>query len=265
MHNDGSLAASNLIKLKGKDWLDKQRIAGKVAAKTLLLLQELVQKKTTKSLLELDKIAEEFIVANGCKPTFLGYRGFPNSSCISINQQLVHGIASNYVLQDGDTVSFDLGATYEGAIADTAITCIYGKAKDARHLKLIAATEEALMKGIEAVKVGDQLGVIGKAISQCVKGRGFNIIQTYGGHGLEWEIPHAFPFVANKADVDEGIRIMPGLTIAIEPMLTDGSTKTWVDQDGWTVWCEASASAHFEHTIFVHEDHVEIITDRNNL
>lgn len=253
-----------LVKLKNQDWLDKQRQSGKIAAQTLCLLKKLVQEKTEKSLIELNNIAEEFIVNAGGIPTFKGYKGFPAGVCISVNKQLVHGIPTDYHLQEGDMVSFDLGVTVGGAISDTAITCIYGTPRSPQHVNLIKATEESLMKGIEAIQVGKRLGVIGNAISKCAKGYGFNVINNYGGHGLDWDIPHAAPFVENKSDPDVGIRIQPGLSIAIEPMLVIGSVNTKVSSDGWTVLTE-DIGAHFEHSVFIHEDHVEIVTDRNNM
>lgn len=253
----------SLIRLKDQNWLEKQRVAGKVIAGTLSLLESLVKEKTTKSLIELNSIAEEYILKNNCTCTFKNYKGFPAGVCISVNKQLVHGIPTNYYLQDGDIVTFDLGATFEGAIADSAITCIFGNPKSELHQKVVSTTQDALMKGIEAVKIGQKLGNIGYSISRVAKKAGLNIIENYGGHGLDWNTPHSAPFVANKSTPDEGIIIQPGLSIAIEPMLTDGSTRTWVDNDGWTVWCDSNISAHFEHSIFVHENTVEIITDRN--
>jgi methionyl aminopeptidase len=121
------------------------------------------------------------------------------------------------------------------------------------------------MQGIQAVRVGKRLGCIGEAIYKSAKNNGFSIIQQYGGHGISWGTPHASPFVANKSSANEGMRMQNNLTLAIEPMLTMGSTKTWTDEDGWTVWCEAEISAHWEHTIYLHEDRVEIITDRSKL
>ena len=260
---------NTLIILKDEEWLTKQRVAGKIAAGALLLLETEVKKGTTKTLLELDKLAETYIRDNGATPTFLNYKGFPNSVCISVNKQLVHGIPSDYQLKDGDIVSFDLGATVDGAIADTAITRIFGQPKSDLHVKLLKITEECLMKGIEAIQVGKRLGVIGNAIYRHAKNNGFNVIEQYGGHGIDMTkdgigIPHAAPFVSNKADINEGIRIQPGLVIAIEPMAVAGDTTTYTDQDGWTVWCVANASSHEEHTVFVHENFVEIISWREN-
>lgn len=259
-----AFSGTGLFKLKDQNWLDNQRIAGKIAAKALVLLQKLIKDRTELSLLNLNDIAEKFIFDAGGTPTFKGYKGFPAGVCISVNKQLVHGIPANYYLQDGDIISFDLGVTYNGAIADTAITCLYGQPKTKKHVDIIAATELSLLKGIEAIKVGNRLGCIGNAIYKSAKGNGFSVVTKYGGHGLDWNIPHAAPFVDNKSEPTQGIRIQPGLSIAIEPMLVPGSTETKTSEDGWTVVTE-DIGAHFEHSIFVHPNHVEIITDRTGL
>lgn len=257
-----SLSSNGLFKLKNQDWLDKQRIAGRTAAGALVLLEEEVKKGTKKTLLELSCLAEEFILKNECTPTFKNYKGFPAAVCISVNKQLVHGIPTDYLLQDGDVVKFDLGATYQGAIADSAITCIYGNSKFSNHTKLVSSCYESLMKGISAIAVGQNLGVIGHAIHKSAKGNGFSVITDYGGHGLDWNRPHAPPFVANKANPNDDIRIQAGLAIAIEPMLVPYDTSSHVSKDGWTVLTN-EIGAHFEHSIFVHSDHVEILTKRD--
>lgn len=256
------------IDLKNQKWLEKQRIAGKIVADTLSLLQQLVNEKTSKSLIELNSIAEEYIINSGATLTFKGYKGFPAGVCISVNKELVHGIPKEYKLQDGDVVSFDLGATFEGVIADSAITCIYGNHKSELHVKLINATEECLMRAINSIKVGSRLGIIGHTISKCAKKNGFGLITKYGGHGISITddglgIPHSAPFVANHANINEGIRIQPGLVLAIEPMLVIGASDTKTLNDGWTVVTN-DIGAHFEHSIFIHNDHVEILTLRNN-
>jgi methionyl aminopeptidase len=253
---------SGLVRLHDQAWLDRQRKAGQVVAKTLGLLEMLVKEKTTKSLLELDQIAEEFIVQNDCTPTFKNYKGFPNAVCISTNYQLVHGIPTDKKLEEGDLVSFDLGATFEGAIADSAITCIFGQPKNSRHLQLVEDCKEALDRAIATVEVGKRIGVIGNAISKFASAKGYGVIVPYGGHGIGYDKPHASPFVANKASPNEGVRMQPGLSIAIEPMLTLGSVATRVDDDGWTVHCEG-LSSHWEHTLFLHPDRVEVITARS--
>jgi methionyl aminopeptidase len=257
-------ANSNFILLKDEKWLTYQRVAGKIAAQTLVALQNEVANKTTKSLVELNEMAEQMIAKAGGTPTFKGYKGFPAGVCISVNKQLVHGIPSDYHLQEGDVISFDLGVTIEGAIADTAITCIYGTPKSSQHVKLVQSTEEALMKGIGALQAGKRLGSVGNAIYKSAKGNGFGVVTNYGGHGLDWNVPHASPFVQNKSEVEEGIRVQPGLSIAIEPMLLIGQVSTTTLADGWTV-VTPDIGAHFEHSVFVHEDRIEIITDRTGL
>jgi methionyl aminopeptidase len=258
-----------LVKLKDKNWLEKQRVAGRIVAAALKELEGYCQSKTFHSMATLNDVIERFIISEGGIPTFKGYkkRGFPDfpaGVCISVNRALVHGIPDDTVLDNGDVVSFDLGVTYQGAIADSAITCVFGPPRDPMHVSLVKATEEALMQGIKAVAVGKHLGCIGHAISKYAKSQGFGLVNNYGGHGLDWNVAHASPFVANKAEANEGIRIQPGLSIAIEPMLTIGKPETTTLDDGWTVVTPGIGS-HFEHSIFVHEDHVEIITDRSKL
>ena len=259
---DISFSTNSFIKLHNDEWLKNQRIAGKITAGALSLLERLVKDGTTKSLLELDKIAEEFIRDNDCIPTFLHYQGFPNSVCISVNKQLVHGIPTDYVLQDGDLVSFDLGATYEGAIGDSAITMIYGLPKSEEHVRLVAATKEALEAAIGAVAAGRRLGVIGETIAGIGRKYGYSIVDRFGGHSLDNNRPHAAPFISNVDIATNGPRIQPHMTLAIEPLFVLGrSNNTTTSLDGWTVEC-LDVCAHFEHTIYIHDDHIEIITAR---
>jgi len=250
---------NSFVKLKDKKWLEDQRIAGKIASKSIEFLYDQVLSNTKKNLIQLNEEAEKIITESGGIPTFKGYKGFPAGVCISVNKQIVHGIPTDYELKDGDLVSFDLGVTYNGAIADTAITCIFGSPKIPNHKNLIESCRESLYSGIKAINVGKRLGVIGNAIYKYGKGKGFGVIHDYGGHGLDKDKPHAPPFVPNKQSQDEGIRIQSGLTIAIEPMLTIGSTVTSVLDDKWTV-VTPDFGSHFEHSVFIHEDHVEILT-----
>jgi methionyl aminopeptidase len=264
MNDKNSFSTSGLFRLKSQDWLDRQRIAGKIAAKTLVMLKQQVLTKACDSPILLNEMAEQYILDSGGTCTFKGYKGFPAGVCISINKQLVHGIPSDVKLVDGDVISFDLGVTYEGAIADTAITVIWGEPQHDKYRILIKATEEALMRGIGAVAVGKKLDSIGYAISKYAKDQGMGVITNYGGHGLDWNTPHAPPFVSNTGSYNEGFRIQAGLAIAIEPMLVFGSARTHTLDDGWTVVTD-DIGAHFEHSIYVHEDHVEIITARDGL
>lgn len=255
---------SEFVKLQGNDWLTSQRIAGKVVAATLTMLENLVLNGTDKTLLEMDKLADEYINDSGCVSTFKGYKGFPGSICISVNKTLVHGVPTDYRLQDGDVVSFDLGATKDGAIADSALTCIFGTPnKD--HIRMIEACKEALAKGIAAAKVGNRINDISAAIWKSAKGNGFNVISAFGGHSLCIGNPHSQPFISNKPIDNLGIRIAKGLTIAIEPLLIPGNCKdkTYTAENGWDIITDMIGS-HTEHTLYIHEDHTEIITKRES-
>jgi methionyl aminopeptidase len=266
MQNNTLWSSGELCVLHDDLWLSRQRIAGKALAKTLNLLENLVKEKTVKSLIELDKIAEQFILSQDCTATFKGYKGFPASICMSVQKQLVHGIPTDYKLQEGDLISFDSGCTFEGAIADSALTCIFGEAKSQKHLDLIKDTEEALYRGIKAIKLGDKVGSIGHSIYNYANNKGYGVITQYGGHTLSYNKPHDLPFIPNKGNINEGIRMMTGFTLCIEPLLVLGkSTKTRVLSDGWTVECD-DLCAHAEHSLYLHEDGtVENITDRSFL
>lgn len=262
--NNSLFTDTSFIGLRDNSFLTDQRIAGKIAADTISLLLDLVKNKTAKSLLELNNIAEEYIISQHAIPTFKDYKGFPAAVCISVNKELVHGIPTDYHLQEGDIVSFDLGATYNGTIADTAVTCIYGEPKHSSHQQLINATEQALLQSIKKIEVGKNIGIIGHTINQIAKQNNYSVVTKYGGHGV-WQKnhPHCSPFISNKAEINEGVRIQEGLTIAIEPLFVLGSSnRTTLSSDGWTVLTD-NFSSHHEHTIFVHSDHVEIITERS--
>lgn len=252
-----------LVTLHQQDWLDKQRIAGQYLSDIMVMLQGLVKEKTTLSLLEIDKLVDQEIIKRDCTATFKNYKGFPGAICLSVNKQLVHGIPSDITLKDGDLITFDFGVTYKGAIADSAVTMIYGEATNKEHIKLIETTKICLYNAIKAIAVEKRLGVIGNAIYKTAKNAGFNVIDKFGGHGISWNKPHADLFVSNKSSSEEGILIQPGLTIAIEPLLVPGncSTNTKTDEDGWSVSTEDIGS-HTEHSLYVHSDHVEIITWR---
>lgn len=259
---------SSYVKLQGLDWLERLRIAGNCVASVMTLLENLVKDKSSLSLLEISKFAESEILKKDCSPTFKGYKGFPEAVCISVNKQLVHGIPSDYRLKEGDVVSFDFGATYKGAIADSASTFIFGQAASKDHLKGTEITRLCLENAIKSITIGKRLGVIGDAIYKTAKNNGFKVIENYGGHGISCDdsgngIPHSHPFVSNRSTPGEGIRIRPGLTIAIEPMLVPFNSKadTKVSSDGWTVYTE-EIGFHEEHTIYISENGPEIITKR---
>lgn len=263
--------SSQLINLhNNEDWIAKQRIAGKCHSEIMSILEKLVMQKTKLSLLDLDKMVETEILKRGCYPTFKGYMNFPNSLITSVNKQLVHGLPTDYTLQEGDLIKFDFGCTYEGVIVDSATTCIYGKPLKPEHLRMVNTNQQCLYNAIKAIKIGSKLGVIGNAIYKTAKNAGFNVIDAYGGHGIDISkngegIPHAPPFVSNKSDPNEGITLCSGLTLAIEPLLVPGncSTKTKTAADKWTITTE-DVSVHHEHTIFIHNDQIEIMTHRDD-
>jgi methionyl aminopeptidase len=247
-----------LIELHDSAWLDRQRIAGDCVAKALSLAAHLALNNNM-SEISLSKEVESFIKSKDCIPTFLGYKGFPSAVCISVNKKLVHGIPTDYIFQEGDVISFDLGATYQGAIADAAITVIKGQAKHSDHVRLVETCKKSLENAISQIAVGKRLGCIGAGINHVVKNSGFGLITEYGGHGLSYNTPHAQPFVHNKSQSNVGVRLQPGMALAIEPMLTLKDTKTRILEDGWTVVTN-DIGVHFERSIFIHDNSVEIIT-----
>lgn len=256
-----SFSEDQLIRLKDQTWLDRQLIAGRVASQCIKLATEMIQGPSC-SLKEIERTCEDLMLIHKCIPTFKNYRGtFPGAICASVNNQLVHGIPSDYRLQNGDVVKIDLGVTFEGAIADTATTVIHGQAKKLEHIQLLETCKLALDNAIKSIQIGKQLGVIGSAINHTVKQTRFGLITNYGGHGIDWNKPHAQPFVANKAMGNSGIRIQPGLVIAIEPMVVVGDNRTRVLSDGWTVVTN-DVGAHEEHSIFVAEDKIHVVTAR---
>jgi methionyl aminopeptidase len=266
MKTESRSHSSQFVHLQNEQFLLNQRIAGKVAAGTISLLEKLVKEKTNLSMIGLDRIAEDFIRENNCIPTFKGYKGFPATVCISINEQLVHGIPTNRKLIDGDVVKFDLGATFNGVIADTAATFIYGEPKDGNHIYMIDTCKKALKNAIAAIKIGSRIGVIGNAIYKTARNNGFVVIERFGGHGISITknnigIPHSQPFIPNRSNPSEGVRIQKGMVIAIEPLLTTKDNSTSIGSDNWTVSTK-NVSVHQEHSLYIHEDYVEIITKR---
>jgi methionyl aminopeptidase len=261
MRKLNNIRTFELCNLHNEDWLISQRIAGKCVSEALNYLKDAVKNRTKLTTRELSIEAEKIILSKGCQPTFKGYKGFPEAVCISVNCELVHGIPSDYAFNEGDVISFDLGATYNGTIADAAITCIYGEPRSSEHIKLINITNECLNYAISSIKVGKKIGCIGEAIYKRAKNNGFGVVVNYGGHGLDYNILHSTPFISNRDSKDNGFRIQSGLVLCIEPMLVlNADNSTRVGEDGWTVYTR-DIGAHVEKTIFVHEGYVEIITE----
>jgi methionyl aminopeptidase len=208
----------------------------------------------------LDKLAENFIRSQGATPNFKGYAGYPAASCISVNDQVIHGIPSgSRKLKSGDIVSVDLGALFEGYNGDNAATFACGDIS-LEAKRLIDTTRESLYEGIKMARAGGRVGDIGAAVQNYVEARGYSVVRDYVGHGVGTSL-HEAPEIPNYGISGRGIRLLPGMTIAIEPMVNAGGHKVKVLPDGWTVLtADGSLSAHFEHTVVITADGPQIMT-----
>lgn len=254
----------SFVKLQSKEDFDNYRYAGRITAECLSMLREAVVNKTTKSLLELDEIAEEFFRSKNTLPVFKGYKGFSGVCCMSVNNQLVHTPPRDYKLQDGDIISFDTGCNFKGTISDSALTCIYGHPSK-ENTDLVQATQECLYAGIKSISKNGRVGAIGEAIFYTAKKKGYKVIERYTGHGISLNEVHSQPTILNRSESDQGVRFQSGMVIAIEPLLVPNncSTDTYTGNDGWTVW-SSGPSAHWEHSVLISEDNIEIITHRKD-
>ena len=212
------------------------------------------------STLELDQLAEKYILSKGARPNFKGLYGFPATACISINNEVIHGIpAKNRILKSGDIVSVDLGAEFEGYNGDNAATFACGDVSPEAK-RLMDVTRESLYEGISKALPGNRVGDISAAVQQYVESRGYSVVRKYVGHGVGTSL-HEAPEVPNFGVSGRGVRLVPGMTIAIEPMVNAGSFGVKVMPDGWTVLTQdGSLSAHFEHTIAITADGPKIMT-----
>ena len=212
------------------------------------------------STLEIDTIVRQYIEKQGATPSFLGYGGFPASACISVNNVVIHGIPKpTTVLRDGDIVSVDVGAFYKGYHGDNAYTFPCGSIS-AEAQRLLDATRESLYEGIKQATVGNRIGDIGSAVQRYVEARSYSVVRNYVGHGVGAKL-HEDPSVPNYGTKGRGIRLLPGMTIAIEPMVNEGTHHTRVLGDKWTVvTVDGRLSAHFEHTIAITPDGPKILT-----
>jgi len=210
--------------------------------------------------LKLDKIAEEFIRDNGAEPGFLNYGGFPNTLCISINDAVVHGIPNNYELVDGDLVSIDCGVKMNGFYGDSAYSYAIGEVSSEKQ-KLLKITKEALFIGIDQAVVGNRIGDIGYAVQLHAEKNDFSVVRDLVGHGVGRNL-HEDPQVPNYGRRGRGVKIKEGLVIAIEPMINIGKKDVVQEEDGWTIRTkDGSPSAHFEHTMAITKDGVDILSD----
>ena len=247
-----------MIVLKTSRELSKMREAGRISSRALRLAGEAVEPGVTTA--EIDRLVRQYIEKEGATPSFLGYGGFPASACISVNNQVIHGIPSKkHVLKEGDIVSIDIGAYYNGYHGDNAWTFPCGEiSKEAQAL--LDATRESLFEGIKMAKAGNRIGDIASAVQQYVEARNYSVVRDFVGHGVGAKL-HEDPSVPNFGTPGRGVRLLPGMTIAIEPMINAGTYEVRVLEDQWTtVTADGKISAHFEHTIAITPEGPQILT-----
>lgn len=247
-----------MIQLKNSNQISAMIEAGRITGEALLVAREHVREGISTK--ELDTLIRRHIEKCGAKPSFLGYCGFPGSACISINDEVIHGIPSEKrILREGDIVKIDVGAFYKGFHGDSARTIPVGKVSD-EALKLIETTRNSFFCGVDALKVGNRMGDVGYAIQSCVEKEGFSVVKRYIGHGVGHEL-HESPDVPNYGTAGRGTRLCAGMTLAIEPMVNVGTEEVYELADGWTVKTrDSSLSAHYENTVALTSDGVIITT-----
>ncbi|HEY1645500.1 MAG TPA: type I methionyl aminopeptidase [Candidatus Saccharimonadales bacterium] len=234
------------------------REAGKMLSSTLALLVSNIEVGMTTK--DLAHMAAQELKSLGGIPSFLGYQGFPDVLCVSVNDEVVHGIPGKRVINDGDIVGMDFGVTYDGMIADAARSVIVGRPKQRRHIELVERTEQALTAGISVVRNGVRTGDIGHAVQEALEQYRYGIVRDLVGHGVGHDL-HEEPNIPNYGRANTGPWLAKNMTIAIEPMVTLGSERVKVASDGWTILtADGSWSAHFEHTVLITDDGAEILT-----
>jgi methionyl aminopeptidase len=247
-----------MIQLKNAAQIKAMREAGRITGEALLVAREHVREGV--STYELDQVIRHYIEKSGAKPSFLGLYGFPGSACISVNDEVIHGIPSKKkILHEGDIVKVDLGACYKGYHGDSARTIPVGKVSD-EAAKLIEVTRNSFFAGVGQLKAGNRLGDVGSAIDTLVKENGFSTVRKYIGHGIGKEV-HEAPDVPNYGTPGRGVRICSGMVLAIEPMVNAGTFEVRELADGWTVvTADRKLSAHYENTVALTDEGVLNLT-----
>ena len=250
-----------MVVLKTGRELKIMREACRISAGALKIAGSAVEPGVTTA--EIDRLAEKYIRSQGGIPNFKNYEGYPATACISINNEVIHGIPSEKrKIVEGDIVSIDLGAMFDGYHGDNAATFACGDVSE-QAKRLMEVTHDALYKGIGAAKVGGRIGDIGYAVQSYVEANGFSVVRQFVGHGVGTHL-HEAPEVPNFGNQGHGIRLMPGMTIAIEPMVNIGKPEVKIMPDGWTTLTkDGSLSAHFEHTVALTENGPELLTKVN--
>lgn len=248
-----------MISIKSNYEIELMSIAGEIVGDTHHYLEPYIKPGVTTK--ELDKLAHDYIIKRGATPSFYHLYGFPGTICISLNEEVVHGIPSKRKLKEGDIVTLDIGACYKGYHGDSAWTYAVGKVSDEK-LALMEHTKEALFAGLEKIKAGVHLGDVSFAIEECAKKYNLGVVKELVGHGIGNKV-HEKPDVPNYGQKNTGPILKAGMTIAVEPMLTLGSPDIYMLDDDWTIVSEDdSPSAHYEHTVVVTDDGYTILTKR---
>ena len=246
-----------MITIKSHKEVDYMRKAGKIVSGTFEALKQAIKPGITTK--ELDRIAYEYIISHDAKPSFKGYSGFPASICTSVNEQVIHGIPDGRKLCDGDIISIDIGACYKGYHGDSAKTFAVGNISDEAQ-RLIDVTRQSFYEGIAYARRGNRICEISAAVQDCVEKNGFGVVRDYTGHGVGSSL-HEEPSILNYVTKVRGPRMLAGMTIAVEPMVTAGHYDVYVEDNDWTVCTDdGSLSAHYEHTILITDGECEILT-----
>ena len=247
-----------MIVRKSKSELETMREGGRITAACLKMLAENAREGVTTR--DLDRLAEEFIRDHGGKPEFKGYQGFPASICASPNSMIVHGIPDDYTLKTGDIISLDVGVRYEGFVTDSATTVAVGEV-GSETTGLLDITKECLAAATQEMRYGNRLGDVGHAIQSVAESKGYGVVRDLVSHGVGRDM-HEDPQIPNYGERGTGLRLLPGMTFAIEPMITLGSYDISISElDGWSIFtADGSLAAHFEHTIAVTENGPLVIT-----
>ena len=246
-----------MIAIKNEHELNAMRQACRITAAARALAGEMVRPGVTTK--QIDKAVHDYIVSQGAKPSFLGYGGFPASSCISVNSTVIHGIPANYVLRDGDIVSIDVGAYYKGFHGDCAATFACGTIS-AEAKKLIDVTKQSFFEGLRFATPGHRVSDISHAIQTYVESNGFSVVRSFVGHGVGAQL-HEEPEVPNFGAAGRGPRLLRGMTLAVEPMVNMGTYEVRVLKDRWTtVTADGKLSAHYENTVLITDGEPEILT-----
>jgi methionyl aminopeptidase len=248
---------SAMIIVKSSREIEQLKRSNAIVAEVFEKLKKMIEPGITTK--ELDQVAEEYILLKGGQPAFKGYRGFPATLCISINEEVVHGIPGQRRLKEGDIISLDVGVNFVGYFGDAAITLPVGEV-DPEATRLLEVTEKALYIGIEKAKRGNRLFDISYAIQRWVESHGFSVVRDFVGHGIGKDL-HEEPQIPNFGAPHQGPRLEKGMVFALEPMVNEGTYEVRILSDGWTVvTADGKRSAHFEHTVAITEDGAEILS-----